>query len=763
MQRVAIARALVNNPKILLADEPTGALDTETSVQVMELLKEVASDRLVVMVTHNPELAEQYANRIVRVKDGVIIDDTNPFEVDNKSTGFNDLIHKNMGKSSMGIGTSLTLSFNNLKTKFARTFLTALAGSIGIVGIALILALSNGVNKYITDIQEETMTSYPIVIESQSLDLTSILLSDNMQNNTEKDIKHKLDGIYANNQGFELAQTVTASLSENNLTAFKDYLDDSRSEIHKYIGKNGIVYKYNTKFDVFAYDPDGVLVNTDGSTIDGDRDDGSLVGMMEGMSPMILNANFGELLPGTGDELVSDAIKDNFELVYGHWPRKYNQIMLILDRNHEIGASILYQIGVLPSAEYTEIMDRLDEGKDIELEDRDWEYDELCEHEMVLIPTCDRYIESSSGLYQYVEDDSKTLVELLDSNGIKLDICGVIVPMSDDASNLISNTFGYTRELTDYLIEHIDDSDVVKAQKKSEQVSVLTGVTFKPLTDDEKIKDIKSHLTGLSLSERAMIYRGITPTIYADQPEKLAEVQTKTEQQLGDQLINYINGETDKDIMLALYDNLIDKETYDDNLKDFGVVSEDAPSSISIYVDTFEDKDLVSKCIEDYNSDAKEKDQISYTDYVGLLMSSITTIIDVISYVLIAFVGVSLVVSSIMIGIITYISVLERTKEIGILRAMGASKANISQVFNAETFIIGLFSGILGISISLLAMIPGNIIIQSLVDSQDVRAMLPVGNALILIMLSTVLTLIGGWIPAKKAAEKDPVTALRTE
>ena len=758
MQRVAIARALVNNPKILLADEPTGALDTETSIQVMDLLKEVAKDRLVVMVTHNPELAEQYATRIVKVRDGVILSDTDPYEIDDKTLKAPE--HKNLGKASMGLGTSLTLSFNNLRTKFARTFLTALAGSIGIIGIALILSLSNGVNKYIEDIQKDTMTSYPIVIEEQSMDLSSFMQSGSTKVQDSADIKHKLDAVYVNNVGFELASSVTTSLTENNLTKFKEYLDKAGSEIHQYIGDNGIVYRYNTKFDVFAFDPDGNLMNTDGSTLDEGEDD-TMVNWMTSMTPMVVSKNFSELLPGTSDEPVSDAIKDNFGIVYGHWPRKYNQVVLVLDKNHEIGATQLYQIGVLPLDEHKQIIKDMEDGKELELEDREWEYDELCEHEMWLIPACDRYAENESGNFDYIEDD-EGIIALMD-DAIKLEICGVIVPQDDDAASLISGLFGYTRELTDWIIEHTEESSVVLAQEKSETVNVLNGMQFDPESDDDKISDLKDYIATLGISEKAMIYKGMASQVLVGDAEKLAGLQMMTEVDLANALDEYIKGEPDKDVMLALYDNLISSGSYDDNMEDFGVISLDAPSSISIYADTFEAKDQISECIDRYNDEAKEKDQISYTDYVGLLMSSVTTIIDVISYVLVAFVSVSLVVSSIMIGIITYISVLERTKEIGILRAIGASKHNISQVFNAETFIIGLFSGVLGIVISLLAMIPGNAIIHSLIGNTDVNAYLQPGAAIILIALSVVLTLIGGFLPAKGAAKKDPVAALRTE
>lgn len=759
MQRVAIARALVNNPKILLADEPTGALDSETSVQIMELLKEVASDRLVVMVTHNPELAEQYATRIVKVKDGLIIDDTDPFIIDNNDNAE----HKNMGKSSMSFGTSLSLSFNNLRSKFARTTLTALAGSIGIIGIALIIAISNGVNQYINDIQQETMTAYPITIEGYSLDLTSVLFSEAMNNGVYGEAGHDLDKVYVNNSGFELAQEVTSNFTENNLTAFKEYLDNEESEIHQYTGKQGIIYRYDVEFEVFGYDPEGEIVNTDGSTLSGGDGSDSLISAMEGMGPAVLPDNFSEMLPGEGGDGVSTAIKDTFDLVYGSWPENYDEIVLMLDRNHEIGATTLYQIGVLPISEYDKIMDDLRNRVELSLTDYSWEYSDLCKHELFLVPACERYIKGEDNLYKHIGIDDDAFKDIIDTKSIKLKIVGIIVPSSDDSTKLLSTTFGYTRELTDYIIEITDNSEVVIDQRNTPDVSVLTGRIFEPASDEEKVVEVIEVISNLGVTDKAMICRSMAPIIYQDTPEVLAGMQMMGEQELADQLMLYISNDPDIELMIGLYDNLIKDESFDGNLKSFGVINVDAPSAINIYADTFEDKDMINECIERYNEGTDEKNHISYTDLTGLLMSSVTTIINVISYVLIAFVSVSLVVSSIMIGIITYISVLERTKEIGILRAIGASKRNISQVFTAETIIIGLFSGILGIVITLLLMVPGNAILRGFIGDANVSAILPVDTALLLIGLSTILTLIGGWIPSKKAAKKDPVTALRTE
>lgn len=780
MQRVAIARALVNDPEILLADEPTGALDSETSIQVMDLLKEVAKDRLVVMVTHNPELAEQYANRIVRVKDGNIVDDSNPYEVDTKNMATPK--HANMGKASMSLLTSLSLSFNNLKTKKGRTLLTSFAGSIGIIGIALILSLSNGVNTYIDNIQKETMTSYPISIEAETIDLSSIMSSGGPTAGQTNDANHDLDAIYSNGSGLEMASTMTSSFTENNLTAFKKYLDNPDSEINKYVGENGIIYSYNTKFGVYTKDPDGTFVNTDGSTL---TDKNSSISTMMGMSNMSLmskmsglpgmtssSSNFSELLSGKDGESVSEAVKESYDLLYGSWPTDYDEVILALDANNEISSTTLYQLGILPSSEYKELIKKIENGEEIKLESKSWNYEDICNKEFYMIPECDTYIANGNGTFKSIKEDTAEMEKLM-NNAIKLKITGVVRPQEDAKNASISTALGYTRALTNYIIQYTDDSEVVKAQKENPTINVLNGMEFSPASDEEKIADTKKYLRSLGVSDKASLFKTLmysmqstsngmldmnNPSMQAGTPD----ISTMSEEQLAAMLDEYLKS-PDNDTLLKIYDAYISTGSYDDNMTTFGVVSLDAPSSINIYTDSFENKESISDCIEDYNSTASEEDQISYTDYIGILLSSVTTIINVISYVLIAFVAVSLIVSSIMIGIITFISVMERTKEIGILRAIGASKHNISQVFNAETFIIGLCSGVLGVGISLLLLIPINSIIHSLLGMDTVNASLPISSAIILIILSLILTIIGGFIPSKKAAKKDPVTALRTE
>ena len=756
MQRVAIARALVNEPDILLADEPTGALDSETSVQVMELLKEVARDKLVVMVTHNPELAEKYATRIVRLRDGKITDDSDPYVVDEAALA--PPKHKNMGRSSMSVLTSLALSFNNLRTKMGRTLLTSFAGSIGIIGIALILSLSTGVNTYISDIQKETMTSYPVTIEAQTVDLSSLLAGSTFSGSA-KEAGHALDGVYANTLDVETASAFTSSLTENNLTAFKKYLDNPESEIYQYVGENGVTYGYDVKFNVFTRDPDGELVTTNGVAIGGANQ-----AMMSGMSSMaasttmsnmMSSGNFSQLLPGRDGTLVSDAILDSYDLLYGSWPENYDEIVLIVDRNNEIRQTTLYELGLLPSSEYTAMMKSLMAGEELETTASRWSYADACKQTYYLLPACDQYVENEDGTHRYAAGTAAGVESLLDK-AIALKVVGVVRPQSDQAANYVMNPIGYTQALTDYLVAHTDASDVVTAQRENETVNILTGLEFAPADDATKAADAAEYFAGLTISEKAALCSEMMQSMQQPSAGEMSETQLAA---AFDQFLQTADTAT----LVALYDANVSNGSYDENMQAFGVVSLDAPSSINIYTDSFEAKDGVSECIERYNESASEADQISYTDYVGLLMSSVTTIVNVISYVLIAFVAVSLIVSSIMIGIITYISVLERTKEIGILRAIGASRRNISQVFNAETFIIGLCSGVIGIGVTLLLLLPGNALIHHLTGTTSVNAILPTTGAIILIVLSVVLTLIGGLIPSKKAAKKDPVTALRTE
>lgn len=768
MQRVAIARALVNDPDILLADEPTGALDSETSIQVMNLLKEVAKKRLVVMVTHNPELAQEYSTRIVKLKDGNIIDDSNPFIIDNKIT--EQAEHKNMGKLSMSFLTSLSLSFNNLMTKKTRTLLTAFAGSIGIIGIALILALSTGVNTYIENIQKDTMTSYPISIDAKSIDLSDFMGSG-MEADPNKEIDHKKDKVYSNGTQVEAASKMATSITENNLTPFKKYLDDSKSEIHKYVGDVGIVYSYDVNFDAYAYDENDEIVNTDGSSLSVGSNNSTLSSMtsimdtrnsMVGSSLSTTTNTFQQLMPGKDDELVSDVVKDNYNMVYGNWPKSENDVVLVLDKNNEISLTALYALGLLPSEDYQDLMDSVENDKDFKAEQYNFDYDNITKQKFYIVPSCDYYISNDDGTFSYIGDD-KTEVKKLLKDAEELNICGIIRPKEDAKNANLTGAIGYTQALSNKISDYANKSDVIKAQKDSPDINVLNGLEFEPNSDKEKIKDAKKYIKSLNVSDKASLMKTITATASStsDQAQAMS-MSSMSETQLASLLDNYMEN-PDDEVLLSIYNNSISSGSYDDNMTSFGYVSKDKPTSISIYADSFEDKDMISQCIEDYNKGVSEENKITYTDYVKVLMSSVTTIINVITYVLVAFVAVSLVVSSIMIGIITYISVLERTKEIGILRAIGASKRNVSQVFTAETFIVGLCSGVIGVGIACLLLIPGNAIIHSVLDTTDVSAYLPISSGIILIILSVILTLIGGLFPSRAAAKQDPVTSLRSE
>ena len=748
MQRVAIARALVNDPEILLADEPTGALDSNTSKTIMDILKDVAKDRLVIMVTHNPELADNYSSRIIELKDGKITGDSNPYSEEKEAFD-----NKKTSKTSMSFFTALSLSLNNLLTKKGRTILTALAGSIGIIGIALILSLSNGVNTYINDIQKETMLSYPIQIEAESVDLSSIFDTGRNTYDT-RNVKHNNDAIYSNDNTLTMANSVTTNVSKNNLSEFKKYLDNEKSEINKYIKTNGIIYSYDTKFSVFNYDKDGVLVNSDGSTFN-DKSISSFDNMSMGFD-MDSNNIFSELMTNN-DGSLSDAVIGEYEVLKGTWPKKYNEIVLVLDKNNEIPTSTLYNLGLLPSKEYKKILKENEEK--IKIESKKIEYDKIIGTDFKLLTASDFYIKQKNGYYSSVVDTNAKVEELVKKKALTLKVVGVIKQKEKSKTETITSNVAYTKELTNWIIKHTDESSVVKAQESNKKVSAINGLKFKISSDKEKQSEAIKYIKGLSVSEKAKLSSSMFSNIYGDKYKD--ELLNLSEADLANALDMYLLN-PDSKTLISIYDNYVSVGTYDDNLKEFGKVSKEAPSRIDIYTETFENKNKVKDSITNYNKTVKEADKINYTDYVGLLMSSVTTIINTISYVLIAFVSISLVVSSIMIAIITYISVLERIKEIGILRAVGASKKDVSRVFKAETFIEGLVAGVLGITITILLNIPINKIISSLTDA-DVKAALPIGGAIILIIISVILTVIAGLIPSRMASKKDPVESLRSE
>lgn len=778
MQRVAIARALVNNPDILLADEPTGALDSETSLQIMELLKEIAKDKLVIMVTHNPELAEKYSTRIVKLLDGKIVNDTNPYSEEEK-----DLQKSKHKKISMSFFTALSLSFNNLRTKKGRTLLTSFAGSIGIIGIALILALSTGMNAYIADVQKDTMASYPITISDETIDVSSMMgmrgeVIGEMRGENKTENENRT-GVYADYKEIETSEKISSNIVENNLTEFKKYLDNPDSEIRQYLGENGIIYTYDVNFGVYSHDADGKLIDSDSEIGDTASpmagNNGQAVILDKLKSSAVLGgsssgaANFSELIAGADGKIISQVITDSYDVLYGAWPEEYNEIILVLNENNGISAGTLYQLGLITEKQYEAAVEKIENGEDAD--EISFSYEDICGHTFYLVPACDRYIQNENGTFTYIDDITLNEEDLL-ANAVELKITGVIRPKEDAQNASISTAVAYTSKLTDYVITHTDESAVMKAQEADSDVNVLTGMKFESPDDAAKANDAKKYLSSLGISEKASFYKLMmyyasnnseASNTGAVQNGMAAGNMAMDETTMAAALDRWLAGKPDQEVLLRIYDEYIAGSTYEENMKAFGKVSYDAPASISIYTDSFENKDAIAACIERYNETATEDTRITYTDYVAMLTSSITTIINGISYVLVAFVAISLLVSCIMIGIITHISVMERTKEIGILRALGASKRNISQVFNAETFIIGCCAGLLGIGVSLLALIPINSIIEKLSGLTDLEAQLPLASSIVLIAISILITIIGGLLPAKKAAKKDPVIALRTE
>lgn len=769
MQRVAIARALVNDPDIVLADEPTGALDSETSVQIMNLLKEVAEDRLVVMVTHNPELAEAYATRIVRLKDGNITSDSNPAEAEDVAAA-----HKTMGKASMNFRTALSLSFKNLWTKKGRTILTAFAGSIGIIGIALILALSTGVNDYINDLQEEAMNAYPTTINAETIDMSSLMNSAGLMATDAAEVDEKRDKVYAENGILEMETTMNASITENDLTAFKNYLDDEKSDIRSHLGKNGVVYTYDVNFDVLTKDTEGKIINTARETKTSMDDmkqnvkntENAEIGM--NMNPMLAGSqvgaeNFKEIMPGTDGKGISKVVTDSYDVVHGTWPKAADEVVLVLDDKNGIQSSVLYQLGLISEKDYDAIFDALEADKTPET--HTFNYEDLCNKTFKLVAASDYYVPREDGTFKDVRDDAGYTQTLYDK-GMDLKVVGLVRPKDGAENRPIQGTVGYTAELTKKLIDYTDQSPVVKAQEATPDVNVLNGVKFEVSSDAEKAESAKAYIKTLGVSEKASLYAMMMMSAQeaGQAPAAAMGPMSGDEAQMAKALDGWLEASPDEAALVQFYDQSMGDATVEDNLSDFGKVSLDAPYSISIYTDTFEDKEAVSACIDAYNDKADEDAQITYTDYVAMLTSSLTSMVNVVTYVLIAFVAVSLVVSCIMIGIITHISVMERTKEIGILRAIGASKRNISQVFNAETLIIGLFSGLLGVGVSVLACFPINSVLHSLLENaSNVNVTLPWQAGIILVAISVVITMIGGLLPARKASHKDPVNALRSE
>ena len=857
MQRVAIARALVNNPDIILADEPTGALDTETSVQVMEILKEVSKSRLVIMVTHNPELAEKYSTRIIRMLDGNILSDSNPIKKEEEKEVVKkekQPKNKKEKKPTMSFFTAFKLSLKNLFTKKGRTILTSFAGSIGIIGIALILSVSQGMTTYINHVQETTLSSYPITLESTTIDLSELMASMMGGDTTGND--HELDGIYKDPIIAELVTALSkVQANENDLKAFKKYLEEQiKVEGSKLnIGVSGIQYTYNMNLAIYTKNIDGNIIKSDINELMQDMIADFMMqvssngqtslpgGMMDSssntmMSTMMTGTKlWKELLPGLEEgQVINNVIYDQYELVDGSWPNEYDEVVLIVNEKNEIDDLTLFALGLLSQEEIDKIIDAAANQETLPKDNKKWEYSDLTGRTYKTILPYDYYQDfDGDGIFTDMSQVEGILNSLYEK-ALELKISGIIRPKKDSDAQMLSSGIGYTSLLTKKIIQDAKESPVIKAQLESPSINVLTGQPFKSntgkLTQEQKKASFLEYVNGLSVNDKKNVYIAMKSLLteedlalktqaelqkYPTREAQIALVKQAMAQQLQmdpEMLNQYFEEMTDEQILgfayavcqevaklthqytvkmslsmqsadalaLKLEEELAlatlkDFERYYDEVTDFselsynevlvklGCLDEDTPSTINIYTSTFENKDLISEAIKEYNSTVEKEQQIAYTDYMGLLMSGITTIINAITYVLIAFVAISLVVSSIMIGVITLISVQERTKEIGILRAIGASKKDVSSMFNAETLIIGFASGLLGVVVTYLLCIPINIILNALTGIPNLKAVFPVNAAIILVLISMSLTLISGIIPSRSAAKKDPVIALRTE
>lgn len=841
MQRVAIARALINNPDILLADEPTGALDSETSIQVMELLKEIAKDKLVIMVTHNPELAEEYATRIVRIKDGQLTDDSDPYTPEKET----EIKPSSKKRVSMSFGTAVSLSMNNLMTKKGRTLLTAFAGSIGIIGIATILSLSTGINDYINGVQEKTLSSYPLQIMRETTDTGELLSS--MMGNAEEQQQRSEDSetVYANTAMYDMFNTMNSSAKQvNNMKAFKEFVDSDETIKDK---ATAIGYTYDVNMPVFTQTPDGEIIKVDFMEMyskalginDSEYMSTAMNSSMAGMETSMMGLDvMTELLASEDGTQVNDIVKNQYDVVSGRWCENYDEAVVVLTPNNELPDIIAYAMGLKNTDDFSGILKSAMSGETIDdYGQLEWSFDEITDKKFKVILPCEYYQHNENGDGYTDLTKTETGLDFLYSSeniGTELKIVGFIRPNEDAKVGMISGYIAYTPMLTQHVIEQAENSDIVKAQIENPETDVINGSVF--MSDDyeepddkEKVSVAKEYIENASDEQKAEIYRFVSALPNEDEMMKavqqtvskmsdsekqtavaefyaqqmgvessqvseyiktmkedefnealfgvvsmqyMTEVSAETEKKLAEYSDKELAKELDKmklpdEAYIQVYENFTPVElsgsTYEDNLKMLGKADLSDPSAVSIYVKTFEDKDDIADAIKSYNNSANEKDVIHYTDYVALLMSSVTGIISGISYLLIAFVGISLVVSSIMIGIITYISVLERTREIGILRAIGASKHDVSTVFNAETLIVGLTAGLLGIGVSELLTIPINFIIHSVTSLDTLNAYVPLSAGIVLVAISMVLTLIAGLIPSKVASKKDPVEALRTD
>ena len=861
MQRVAIARAIVNNPDIILADEPTGALDTETSVQVMDILKEISKDRLVIMVTHNPELAEKYSTRIIRMLDGKITGDTAPLhpeEIREEKRWAKAKREKEgkVKKPAMSIWTSFGLSLKNLFSKKGRTMLTSFAGSIGIIGIALIYAVSQGMTTYINTLQEDTLSSYPLTLESQHINMGSLM--ESFMDQAKSDSNHENDAVYQKGMLYDMINALnTMDTDENDLKAFKEYLESERADENSTSGLrdavSGVQYTYDMDMLIYTKNVDGTIMQADsqallqellidyfGTDLSSMVELGNTTGTTSRMETMASMSPMGssiilwqEMLPGDNGKLISPLLEKQYDVIYGSWPTQYNEIVLVVDENNELDDMTLYALGLKSRSEIDELANAALNKTGIEAQPQKWSYEEICDMEFRTILSADCYtLDETTGLYTDLRETQTGLKYLYD-NGTVLKVSGIVRPNEDAVSTMLTGTICYTNKLTEYVVENAKSSAAIKAQFSDSSTDIFTGLPFQEntgnLSEDQKVTAFTNHVASLNEEGKAAAYIKImsippqemmdgtveqtlagmtredmektlveamvqqtgmaksdiesyvTAMSDEDMKEIFAEMiaeQTKAQyaaqiqQQLGSmpsvQLAGMLDAEMANytDAQLAVfYDEVMEfsDSTYDSNLRKLGYVDLDDPATINLYASTFENKDVIEDAIAGYNANVEELEKISYTDYVGLMMSSVTTIINAITYVLIAFVAISLVVSSIMIGVITLISVQERTKEIGILRAIGASKHNVSSMFNAETVIIGFASGTLGVVITHLLCIPVNAILNHFTGIANLKAFLPIEVALILIGVSVVLTLFAGLIPSRSAAKKDPVVALRTE
>ena len=852
MQRVAIARALVNNPEIILADEPTGALDTQTSQQVMEILKEISKERLVIMVTHNPELAQQYSTRIINMLDGQVTHDSNPLTPEERPAFSGEGIRKKGRKKlpSMSFATAFLLSLKNLFTKKGRTALTAFAGSIGIIGIALIFAISQGTNAYIGSVQEDTLTAYPLTLEATTVDL-GMLIQTFMGGGSDDGAETGEEGVYSQSRLFDMINALNnLETTENDLKSFNQYLHDTMEKdpngaLRQAI--TGIQYTYDLDLQVYTKTETGEVLISDTQQLlmeaireNMGMDMSGMLQMQETMSQAFGSAMpqggmnlWTQMLSGMDGEMISPVLKNQYELLSGSWPDAYDEIVLVVDENHRLDDLTLYALGLKTREEINEIFSAAADGETVNTTQQYWSYEELLGREFRVVLSSDCYIvDEGTGAYMDLRLTDAGLRYLYD-NGIPLKVSGIICPKEDASTTMLSGAIGYTEALTEHIIAHSGDSPVIQAQMENPEKDILTGLPFREesgtLTEAQMADLFRERIAAMNTAEKAETYIKVQSTPTYVQLEEMITAQMEgvnreqmqeslvqaLQQQMSmsaDELMGYVEAMEDTELV-ELYRNLVEQQirlsmaaqaqqqltgvepeqlarlldgamesytqeqcaqyyeevlsfsqsTYEENLTKLGYVQLDNPSGIHLYASSFESKDVIEETIAQYNSGVEELKQIRYTDYVGLIMDSVTTIIDAITYVLVAFVSISLVVSSIMIGVITLISVQERTREIGILRAIGASKRNVSSMFNAETVIIGFISGVLGVGVTCLLCIPINALIGKLTNITGLRVFLPWQVGAILIAISMGLTLLAGIIPSRSAARKDPVVALRTE